>query len=294
MSYRSFKYSDKIFKLLTPKPAGLEKETQLIVNYLESDKPCMISRYGSGELQTVCLMRYWPWLNVFKSRTYRLIGNNAGFFPVDRDHLNEFYHLYKKDTEDMDVLVSWRLEELLVKDWLKYKDIVQKTTLDYFYEQEEPWTRALKGKKVLVVHPFTETILSQYARRGKLFYNSLVLPEFASITTVKAVQSIAGNPVGFKTWFDALEWMKEEVDKQDYEIALLGCGAYGLPLAAHVKRTGKKAVHMGGVLQFLFGIKGKRYVENPMTAKYINEFFVSPSDNDRPPKADAVEGGCYW
>ena len=26
----------------------------------------------------------------------------------------------------------------------------------------------------------------------------------------------------------------------------LGCGAYGFPLAAHVKRMGKKAIHMGG------------------------------------------------
>lgn len=88
--------------------------------------------------------------------------------------------------------------------------------------------------------------------------------------------------------------MKEEIDKQDYEIALLGCGAYGLPLAAHVKRTGKKAVHMGGVLQFLFRIKGKRYIENPKTAQYINEYFVSPSDSDKPQMANVVEGGCYW
>lgn len=295
MAYRSFKYSDNIYKLLTPKPAGLEQETKTVIHLLESDKPCMISRYGSGELQTVCLMRYWPWLNLFKKRTYKLIGNNAGFFPVDKRHLEQFYKCYKESTNMMDVLVSWRLEEVLIRDWIKEKTYIQKSTLDNFYEHEQPWTQALKGKNILVVHPFAETIESQYANhRGELFENPLVLPEFASLQTVKAVQSIAGNPVEFDTWFDALAWMKNEISKKDFDIALLGCGAYGLPLAAYVKSLGKKAVHMGGVLQFLFGIKGKRYDESPNYSRYINEYFVSPSEADRPKMADKVEGGCYW
>lgn len=67
-----------------------------------------------------------------------------------------------------------------------------------------------------------------------------MLPEFASMQTIKAVQSIAGNPVGFSTWFEALDWMKSEIDKKDFDIALLGCGAYGVPLAAHIKQNGKK------------------------------------------------------
>lgn len=295
MAYRSFKYSDNIYKLLTPKPAGLEQETKTIIQLLESDKPCMISRFGSGELQTVCLMRYWPWLNVFKNRTYKLIGNNAGFFPVDKRHLEQFYQCYKESTTMMDVLVTWRIEEVLIKDWLKGKRLVQKTTLDHFFELEQPWTQALEGKKVLVVHPFAETIESQYAEcRNKLFDNPLVLPEFASLQTVKAVQSIAGNPTGYDTWFEALDWMKSEIDKKDYDIALIGCGAYGLPLAAHVKRMGKKAVHMGGILQFLFGIKSVRYEELEETKNYINHFFVYPSDKDKPKNASLVEGGCYW
>ena len=147
----------------------------------------------------------------------------------------------------------------------------------------------------MVVHPFAETIRQQYdSHRSFLFVNPEVLPEFAALQTVKAVQSIAGNPVGFDSWFEALDWMKAEIDKKDFDIALLGCGAYALPLAAHVKRIGKKAVHMGGVLQFLFGITGKRYDENEKYKPYINEYFVYPKATDRPENASAVEGGCYW
>ena len=33
--------------------------------------------------------------------------------------------------------------------------------------------------------------------------------------------------------------MKMQMDEEDYDIALIGCGAYGMSLAAHAKRKGK-------------------------------------------------------
>ncbi len=295
MKYRTFSFIDNIYERFAPKAEGVEADTRKITALLEDDKPCMISRFGSTELQTLSYSRFFPLSVPLKRRTYYNIQYASGFFPVTHGNLKKFYCLYQEDVKQLDLLISWRIEEFFFKDWLNKVPAVRKTTLDSFYEHEHPWTYALKGKRVLVVHPFAETIEKQYREhRGDLFANREVLPEFASLTTVKAVQSIAGNPVGFDSWFDALEWMKHEIDKKDFDIALLGCGAYAMPLAAQIKRNGHKAVHMGGVLQFLFGIKGKRYIDYPPTAKYINEFFVSPLDSDKPKLANVVEGGCYW
>lgn len=295
MKYRTLSFVDKIYEILAPKAEGLDADTNHIVELIKGDRPCMISRFGSTELQTLCYSKFYPFSLLLKKRTYYNIQYASGFFPVNHSNLKEFYNIYKEDVQELDLLISWRIEEFLFRNWLGAKPVIRKTTIDQFYEYEYPWTQALRGKKVLVVHPFAETIKEQYTNHRKnLFVNPLVLPDFASLQTVKAVQSIAGNPVGFETWFDALDWMKKEIEKKDFDIALLGCGAYGMPLAAHIKRIGKKAVHMGGVLQFLFGIKGKRYVDNPETAKYINEYFVYPSDADRPKLAEKVEGGCYW
>ena len=119
----------------------------------------------------------------------------------------------------------------------------------------------MRGKRVLVVHPFAETIEKQYEKRTLLFKNPETLPQFESLETIKAVQSIAGNQTNFKDWFEALDYMEKEMDKCNYDIVILGCGAYGFPLAAYAKSQGKKAIYMGGVTQFLFGIKGKRYIE---------------------------------
>lgn len=295
MEYRTFAFTDKIYDKLSPRAEGVERDTERIVQLLSSDTPCYIARFGSTELQTLSYIRYFPLSLVLKKRTYFNIQYCSGFFPVTHKNLKEFYNLYKNDTKEMDMLVGWRIEELLFKDWLKEKIYIKKTTLDNFFKHEHPWTSVLKGKKILVVHPFAETIEEQYLKkREALFENKEVLPEFASLETVKAVQSIAGNPVGFDTWFDALEWMKGEIKGKDFDIALIGCGAYSLPLSAYVKRIGKKAVHMGGILQFLFGIKSVALEANEDTAKYINDSFVYPSDKDKPKNAHLVEGGCYW
>lgn len=90
------------------------------------------------------------------------------------------------------------------------------------------------------------------------------------------------------------QYMKKEIDKVDYDICLIGCGAYGFPLAAHVKRTGKKAIHLGGGLQLLFGIRGKRWDMRDEYKSLMNEYWIRPSEDETPVVAKKVEGACYW
>jgi hypothetical protein len=197
------------------------------------------------------------------------------------------------DAYEVDILGSWLNDEKYLNKQLTTSKRVVLEDLEPFFTKN-PWTRALKGKKVLVVHPFAETIVAQYKKRELLFDNDL-LPEF-ELKTIKAVQSIAGEKTQFNDWFEALEYMKSQMDSIDYDICILGCGAYGFPLAAHAKRTGKKAIHLGGVTQLLFGIKGKRW-EDYIVWPYMNlfnEHWVRPGENGKPKNAEQVEGGCYW
>lgn len=208
-----------------------------------------------------------------------------------------------KDSKEIDILGSWRKEENLLVDTSSIK-LVHLLCLEPFHAQN-PWTRALKGKKVLVIHPFAQTIEKQYTNnRNLLFTNPDILPDF-ELQTLIAIQSLGGKSQ-FNTWFDALQYMKDEIDKRDYDIALIGCGAYGFPLAAHIKRSGKKAIHLGGALQLLFGIKGKRwtnpnygvnslsFIKTNYYNNLMNDFWVSPSKAEKPSNANNVEGACYW
>jgi len=302
---------------LTPERAqeNIEKSlggvSDIIYKALTNDKPCMIARYGANEQRIVAnyLSIVNPHKNVFNSIIGRKpfwwwnkmlckeLKSNAGFFPNDTSHVEKFSRLMLEDTKQLDVLLTWFGWEPLIIGGGASIYLVSLYEAEPWW-QSNPWTRCLRGKRVLVIHPFAELIESQYKRRLFLFQNKDILPEF-DLVTIKAVQSIAGECDNFSNWFEALDWMKSEMDKVDYDIALIGCGAYGFCLAAHAKRHGRKAFHMGGVLQLLFGIKGNRWEDKNYHPIYdytslFNEYWVKPGDEYKPKGAKNVENECYW
>ena len=168
MKYRTFEFADRIHEFLGPRKHDLETDIREISRLLESENPSMISRIGSVEFQALFLIRYFPLSFPLLSRSKRNMRMNAGFFPVSMRTLKQFYLLYKEDCKDIDLFVRWRIEELFFSNWFNHKKYVHKSTLDSFFSQQHPWTYSLKGKKILVVHPFSETIESQYKNKKKI------------------------------------------------------------------------------------------------------------------------------
>ncbi len=288
---------------------------KLIYDILEQEKPCMIARFGSTEL--TCMHNYLGVKkNSIKKYIYGETGpiwwnkkiiiqmqNWSGFFPATEKKIEQFCELMLEEIPEVDILGSWQNLESRFESYLKATKI-HFHFLEPFW-CDKPWTKALEGKKVLVVHPFEKTIRSQYVRRELLFNNDKILPKFKSFDTIKAVQSLGQGDPRFRDWFEALDFMKTEIDKFDYDICLIGAGAYGFPLAAHVKRRGKKAIHLGGALQLLFGIRGNRWEDSNYGVKkwgipkgsytnLINEHWVRPDEDEKPKNAVMVEGECYW
>jgi len=286
-----------------------QEASDLIKKLLESEQPCMIARFGSVELdcldcykekQKKTFKRYFRYINgntntLDWTETIReTMHNNAGFFPIDDLHLEKFSKLMLRSIDDLDVLGSWLQKENNLEMELSNVNTVRLTDLEPYYH-EEPWSKALENKKVLVIHPFEESIKSQYAKRKMLFQNSDVLPDFHLIT-YKPIQSFAGNHenIGFKTWFEALDFMKKDISQIDFDIAIIGCGAYGFPLASFIKNIGKKSIHLGGATQILFGIKGKRWELEYDMSKIFNDYWIRPLDIEKPKNFLNVENGCYW
>lgn len=269
--------------------------SSIIKEELEKDKPSMIARFGSVEIKAILYPNATQILKtVIKKRVFNTMYLNAGFFPSNEKTIHQFSEMMYEDMKLLDILGCWRIEERFLQKYFPTAKRVELRELEP-YLQEDPWSVVLEGKKVLVIHPFNATIEKQYqANRENLFTDKRVLPIFKSLETIKAVQTVAGNNSLFPDWFAALDYMKAEIDKKDFDIAIIGCGAYGFPLAAHVKRMGKKAVHLGGPTQMLFGIKGKRWMDNADFATIINDYFVLPSDEDKIKNATKVEDGCYW
>jgi hypothetical protein len=151
----------------------------------------------------------------------------------------------------------------------------------------------LAGLKVLVVHPFVDSIRHQYSRRSELFADQRVLPGF-ELDLLKPPQTLAPAFCKFSSWLQAMDHLDAQVLERSFDVALIGCGAYGLPLAAAIKRSGRQAIHLGGALQLLFGIRGRRWDAFPQFQKLFTAAWRRPSADEVPISAENVEGGCYW
>ena len=243
--------------------------------------------YGAG----VWLARAKPDVNLLGK-----LHRHAGIFPPTRDQLGAFSRTYLAALSSADLL---GLMHSPFEGWLLSKAgaKARRCALSDLepYLGSSPWSEHLQGRRVLVVHPFVESISSQYANhRETLFADPRVLPLF-DLLLVKAPQTMCGATGGFSSWSEALADLQSRVECQQFDVALVGCGAYGLPLAAFIKQQMRKPViHLGGATQLLFGVSGRRWQERPEFAALMNNFWRPPSVAERPPGWKEIEGGCYW
>jgi hypothetical protein len=276
---------DLYSRILTP-----EQGNSLIADRMADNEPLMISRFGNTELDCA----YGHIQGRYKEGMIDEMMVCSGFFPQQEKLLDQFSEIYLEASKMIDILGVWWFlpgEAEIIRSSCPEATLVNLAPLEPYYH-DNPWSRNLKNKKVLVIHPFTDTISEQYRKhREILFKNKDILPQF-ELMTFKSVQSVVGTKTEFDTWFDAYDWMRDRIKEYDFDIAIIGCGAYGLPLAAYIKSLGKKAVHLGGATQILFGIKGKRWDERPFYQSLYNEFWVRPKSEETPQNIQKF--GDYW
>jgi hypothetical protein len=205
----------------------------------------------------------------------------------------------------MDVLSQWQdcrfyesvLERFALKHFAPQACRVGLHTLVLFAHPPAPWLADLAHLRWLVVHPFEKTIWAQLPHLAKLGVfpassESALRQRATDTRCLPPPQFSYMVPPRHRDWFHALEEMKKAMEDQrdHFDIALIGAGAWSLPLAAHAKAIGKKGLHLGGGLQLLFGIKGGRF------EKWIphNEHWIRPLPEDRPENCHLMENGAYW
>jgi len=289
-------------------PLSLESTNARIADLLERDEPFFVGRFGSTELRAtlrwfnrahrtvleklfgLAARREFPFFSPYENRK---LAFDSGFYPIEKNQVERFAKMMIDSMDELDLLASWVPGENIFADRLAQSELTNISDIEPFFARN-PWTASLKNKKVLVIHPFTESIKEQYSkRRTGLFDNPLILPEF-DLATLKAVQSLGGPDSRFPTWFDALDWMTEESLRQSFDVAIIGCGAYGFPLSARLKRSGRQVVHLGGVTQLLFGIAGHRWDQLPRYRNLYNERWTRPSSEENPQASRKLGQASYW
>lgn len=260
-----------------------------IKNLIESNKPFSVIRLRS---ETDILKRYQN--NQIVDSHNSKYDINGGIINPTKETLIEYSKHIREGIEECDLMVFW---EHLRGQYIDYKslmkcDLTKNRAVEPFYF-DNPWSTALKDKKVLVIHPFTESIKSQYNKKDLLFKNKNILPNF-ELKTYKPYQTSCSETNEMVNWNTLLNNMVEDIKRIDFDIALIGCGCYDIPLSTAIKKMNKQSIIIGGGLQIMFGIKGKRWDNHNTISSFYNENWVRPLDEEKPQEYKKVEGGCYW
>jgi hypothetical protein len=237
------------------------------------------------------------------------LTRNAGMFPSTQETAKEMAELLLRSVMEMTAISPWYkpAEEIaLYNIFNRTADRIALQGLECFLSSDPAhwWTaRLAPGTRVLVISPFASTIQSQiphlkevWAARPGLWgdgveFRCIAFPLRFGIQSPEAQRQMLAT-YGSSTGLIAA--IQEEMDKVDYDLVIVGAGIHSLPLVAHAKRQGKRAIHTGGATQLYFGIRGGRWDTMEPFLSFFNDAWVRPSADERPPHLQTVEGGCYW
>ena len=158
----------------------------------------------------------------------------AGVFPYTNKAIENFGNIYENASKSLDCLLTWITQENYLYKYNLLPHSIKRINfrvIEISFRAKNSWLSALKDRKVLIVSPFAELMEQQYKRKDDIYASTNVsLPDF-DLKTVTAVNSngYSWQTCGFNSWFEALYMMKSKIADIDFDIALLGCGAYAFP-----------------------------------------------------------------
>ena len=157
------------------------------------------------------------------------------------------------------------------------------------------------NKKVLLITPFCDLIKQQIENNNfNVLYNDIYKnTEFVYYTFPYKFFNTGEHNNNFET----LEIIKNEINKLEFDVALLSCGSDAGYLADYIHTLNKCSIYIGGNLPVFFGIFGKREIGNSKNKcifenNNIDDFtpyiITEIPDKYKPPKYNEIENGCYW
>jgi hypothetical protein len=266
----------------------------IINNFLElrkrlnDNQPLNVIRFGNVEATSL----------LQKNSIYRELYTNAGFYCKDKSKEQEIYKMWKKlyikSVMNCDLMLDvFSCPSFEIVGDLLSKMNIWRPSLPYM-ETPDWWIENIimehKGT-IGIVSYFKEDIESQLLKMDKIWPNKKIKNKFV---VVKSLNTIKGNePDEFNDWLETFNDLQKRVKKEkEPTLWLVSAGCYGLPLCDSIKQNGGKSIYVGGLLQTLFGIKGKRFDERLEYKRWYNEHWIYASI--KPKNGELIENGCYW
>ncbi len=231
----------------------------------------------------------------------------TGFFPATPEFCMEFSRVYAAHLRKLDCIGVF--PELLPRmrrvldfygisgPFVNYLD--QEPDRDSPSQESNCFLPALRGRKLLLVCSFAKLLRARanqktfeavWAKTGKPWFfpgdvDALEFPYAYSASTRARYRDV----------HEILQELQNELDGRQFDVALIAAGGLGIPLASHIKELGKVGISLGGHLQALFGVLGKRWrFSSEYQGRYVNDAWIPMPPEYCPPETDVGDGGAYW
>jgi len=167
----------------------------------------------------------------------------------------------------------------------------------------KPWTRALTGKKVLVISTHAESIKHQWKNRKEIWGKHYEdMSDFNLVDVIRAPYHPSVDSRQYPNcdhWGQMVEYVKRLIEQYDFDVLLSGATTSSPFFVDHAKQMGKIGIQTGGVIQLFFGVKGGRWAKVDSYSdwhKMFNEHWIYPLKIDEPQnKLQGLESSfAYW
>lgn len=285
----------------TGKTEKLTEDNLYIKSVIEENKPFFIGRIAGCELKVAYHLLMG---NLMDSVAELLeLENNAGIKTKDTQSLRRYVENLMDAYDNCTAIAEWDTEgSVFAHTGIGQRMITNRTptipkinavALEPYYFKDS-WMPALKGKKILIVHPFSKTFQKQISQLKNIFPNRPWF-EDCEFQFVQPPFTLAGNHDG-KDWQDHLTPFLESLKNvKEFDIALVAAGGYGMLISNFIfKELQRSVIYIGGALQLFFGVIGKRWFDNKEVMALVNDYWVRPNKSEKPANCTNVERGCYW
>jgi len=281
----------------------VESSNQLLITLLDKKKPFLITRLGWAiGFVTYCYVNHIEYSSSLLNKLQTHDGIYCNTLYDVKQFAQEYLNAIKNSTY-LAAFPNFQSSFLQMQNYFINTcalSTLHNRSLEPFWsilENKIPWTHKLFGKKILIVNPFINSMKKQKDNNFQMFKNKKIFLDNQEIIFFFLFNCLAGNRP-HNSWKETYEIMCNDIKDLDFDIALLGCGGYGLPLCNFIyKKMNKSAIYIGGGLQLLFGVMGKRWEDNPMWKKIMKEsdsIFIRPSGDEILKNNQMIENACYW
>jgi len=233
--------------------------------------------------------------------------NQLGIFPQNLDFYRRFDEFYVDHLKNLDcigivpslarptanIVAGYELPGKL----MAYQDLEPDRSIPA--DQALCYLPLLAGKKVLIVCPFAgflkeratqEIFEGVWSKIGKAWFHP------SGVDAVEFPYGFAhGTRERFPTVIDLFDDIAERISQRDFDVALIAAAGLSVPIASQVRNMGRIGLDIGGHLQIVFGVLGKRWRNKTKWQRnYYNDYWMDLPARYHPEETDVCDSGAYW